>query len=195
MMASKICVLGDGGVGKTALTIQLCSNHFVEEYDPTIEDSYRKQVVIDDKVTMLEILDTAGQEEFTALRDQWIRDCEGFVIVYAITMRRSFEQIPQFKEQVLRVKDVDKIPMVLVGNKCDLEHQREVSAVEGQELAKAFGAIFKETSAKLRTNVEEAFYDLVRAIRKHSPGQQPDSPVEKKKKPSFVRSIRGCNLL
>jgi GTPase KRas protein len=56
-------VLGDGGVGKTALTIQLCSNHFVEEYDPTIEDSYRKQVVIDDEASLLEILDTAGQEE------------------------------------------------------------------------------------------------------------------------------------
>ena len=60
----KICVLGDGGVGKTALTIQLCSNHFVEEYDPTIEDSYRKQVVIDNESCLLEILDTAGQEGF-----------------------------------------------------------------------------------------------------------------------------------
>ena len=64
----KICVLGDGGVGKTALTIQLCSNHFVEEYDPTIEDSYRKQVVIDDESCLLEILDTAGPENFRDLQ-------------------------------------------------------------------------------------------------------------------------------
>ncbi|KAJ2237099.1 RAS2 protein [Coemansia sp. RSA 455] len=59
--------------GGTALTIQLCLNHFVETYDPTIEDSYRKQVVIDDQPCVLEVLDTAGQEEYTALRDQWIR--------------------------------------------------------------------------------------------------------------------------
>jgi GTPase KRas protein len=83
-------VLGDGGVGKTALTIQLCSNHFVEEYDPTIEDSYRKQVVIDDESCLLEILDTAGQEEFTALRDQWIRDCEGFVLIYRFVGEKFF---------------------------------------------------------------------------------------------------------
>ena len=178
----KICVLGDGGVGKTALTIQLCSNHFVEEYDPTIEDSYRKQVVIDDESCLLEILDTAGQEEFTALRDQWIRDCEGFVLIYSITSRPSFEQVSVFKDQVLRVKDVDKIPMMLVGNKCDLEEKREVSALEGQDLAKVFDAQFKETSAKTRKNVEEAFFDLVRQITAHRGG------APKKKK-------GGCSIL
>lgn len=167
----KICCLGDGGVGKTALTIQLCSNHFVEEYDPTIEDSYRKQVVIDEDSCLLEILDTAGQEEFTALRDQWIRDCEGFVIIYSITSRSSFEQVSTFKEQVMRVKDADSLPMMLVGNKCDLENKREVSTQEGHDLARAFGAQFKEASAKTRINVEEVFYDLVRSIRQH--GKKP----------------------
>merc|ERR1712010_395827 len=166
MATHKACVLGDGGVGKTALTIQLCSNHFVEEYDPTIEDSYRKQVVIDNNSCLLEILDTAGQEEFTALRDQWIRDCEGFVLIYSITSRPSFEQISVFKDQ-------DRIPMMLVGNKCDLEEKREVSTQEGQDLARAFGANFKEASAKTRVNVEEAFYDLVRKIRSHRQGSNP----------------------
>ena len=66
-MHYKLCCLGDGGVGKTALTIQMCSNHFVEEYDPTIEDSYRVQVVIDAESCLLEILDTAGHENFSAL--------------------------------------------------------------------------------------------------------------------------------
>ena len=121
MTLYKLVVLGDGGVGKTALTIQvgletrslkeekkkknaternsitngkqLCLNHFVETYDPTIEDSYRKQVVIDQQSCMLEVLDTAGQEEYTALRDQWIRDGEGFVLVYSITSRSSLSLI------------------------------------------------------------------------------------------------------
>eukprot|EP00008_Paramoeba_atlantica_P011656 CAMPEP_0201482164 /NCGR_PEP_ID=MMETSP0151_2-20130828/6440_1 /ASSEMBLY_ACC=CAM_ASM_000257 /TAXON_ID=200890 /ORGANISM="Paramoeba atlantica, Strain 621/1 / CCAP 1560/9" /LENGTH=189 /DNA_ID=CAMNT_0047864719 /DNA_START=28 /DNA_END=597 /DNA_ORIENTATION=+ len=183
----KICVLGDGGVGKTALTIQLCSNHFVEEYDPTIEDSYRKQVVIDEESCLLEILDTAGQEEFTALRDQWIRDCEGFVIIYSITSRSSFEQISTFKEQVFRVKDADRLPMMLVGNKCDLEDKREVNTQEGQELSKQYGAHFKEASAKTRVNVEESFYDLVRMIRELDPSRVTSAKKTEKR--------RGCSLL
>eukprot|EP01115_Flamella_aegyptia_P001911 TRINITY_DN131_c0_g1_i1.p1 TRINITY_DN131_c0_g1~~TRINITY_DN131_c0_g1_i1.p1 ORF type:complete len:209 (-),score=61.90 TRINITY_DN131_c0_g1_i1:87-674(-) len=191
----KICCLGDGGVGKTALTIQLCSNHFVEEYDPTIEDSYRKQVVIDGDTCLLEILDTAGQEEFTALRDQWIRDCEGFVIIYSITSRTSFEQVSVFKEQVMRVKDADKLPIMLVGNKCDLEDKREVEPKEGEDLSKAIGCHFKEASAKTRINVEEAFYDLVREIRhtQESGGSSSAAPVEENKKPK--KKSGGCFIL
>ena len=138
----------------------------MEEYDPTIEDSYRKQVVIDGHTCLLEILDTAGQEEFTALRDQWIRECEGFIIIYSIISSLSFHQVEVFKRQVVRVKDKENLPMMLVGNKCDLEDEREVSFAEGTALAEKLGCQFKEASAKTRVNVEEAFYDLVRAIRK-----------------------------
>src|SRR3989338_2587089 len=126
-MHDKVCCLGDGGVGKTGLTIQMCSNHFVGDYDPTIEDSYRVQVVIDMESCLLEILDTAGHEEFTTLRDQWIRRCEGFLIVYSIICRYSFERVGRFRDRVLHVKGADFIPMMLVGNKCDLKNQREVS--------------------------------------------------------------------
>eukprot|EP00339_Tiarina_fusa_P020090 CAMPEP_0117040294 /NCGR_PEP_ID=MMETSP0472-20121206/28210_1 /TAXON_ID=693140 ORGANISM="Tiarina fusus, Strain LIS" /NCGR_SAMPLE_ID=MMETSP0472 /ASSEMBLY_ACC=CAM_ASM_000603 /LENGTH=199 /DNA_ID=CAMNT_0004750991 /DNA_START=22 /DNA_END=621 /DNA_ORIENTATION=+ len=195
----KICCLGDGGVGKTALTIQLCSNHFVEEYDPTIEDSYRKQVVIDDETCLLEILDTAGQEEFTALRDQWIRECEGFIIVYSITSTHSFHQVKTFKQQVTRVKDEDNLPMMLVGNKCDLEEEREVPTEEGVALAEKLGCQFKEASAKTRKNVEESFYDLVRASRKpkkiaEAGGSTPKTgPAKDGKKPPT--KSKGCSLL
>ena len=70
-------------------------NSFVETYDPTIEDSYRKQVVLDDAPALLEVLDTAGQEEYTALRDQWIREGEGFLLVYSIASRSTFDRIRQ----------------------------------------------------------------------------------------------------
>jgi len=200
MTSYKICCLGDGGVGKTALTIRLCSNHFVEEYDPTIEDSYRKQVVIDDQTCLLEILDTAGQEEFTALRDQWIRECEGFIIAYSITSSHSFQQVKVFKQQVVRVKDDDNLPMMLVGNKCDLEDEREVTTEEGAALAEKLGCQFKEASAKSRKNVEESFYDLVRAIRKPKEGEvsQTKPGVEKKGKSGKSGSSgksKGCLLL
>ena len=136
------------------------------EYDPTIEDSYRKQVTIDDETCLLDILDTAGQEEYSAMRDQYMRTGEGFLLVYAITSRSSFEEVNTFREQIVRVKDRDRVPIVICGNKCDLEDERQVSAQEGQDLAKSFGAPFLETSAKSRVNVEESFYELVREIKK-----------------------------
>ncbi|KAF8471248.1 P-loop containing nucleoside triphosphate hydrolase protein [Kalaharituber pfeilii] len=194
MTLYKLVVLGDGGVGKTALTIQLCLNHFVETYDPTIEDSYRKQVVIDGNSCMLEVLDTAGQEEYTALRDQWIRDGEGFVLVYSISSRSSFTRIPRFHAQILRVKEssssgsplglgyagsplhspslnssqsgMNTVPIMLVGNKSDRVTEREVSTQEGHALARELGCEFVEASAKNCVNVERAFYDVVRMLRR-----------------------------
>eukprot|EP01091_Cochliopodium_minus_P016638 TRINITY_DN62_c0_g2_i2.p1 TRINITY_DN62_c0_g2~~TRINITY_DN62_c0_g2_i2.p1 ORF type:complete len:207 (+),score=58.94 TRINITY_DN62_c0_g2_i2:48-623(+) len=166
MTEYKLVIVGGGGVGKSALTIQLIQNHFIDEYDPTIEDSYRKQVTIDDETCLLDILDTAGQEEYSAMRDQYMRTGEGFLLVYAITSRSSFDELNTFKEQIVRVKDKDRVPMVICGNKCDLEEERQVSAQEGQDLGKSFSCPFLETSAKARINVEESFYQLVREIKK-----------------------------
>lgn len=90
-------------------------------------DSYRKQCVIDDEVALLDVLDTAGQEEYSAMREQYMRTGEGFLLVYSITSRQSFEEITTFQQQILRVKDKDYFPMVVVGNKCDLEGEREVT--------------------------------------------------------------------
>lgn len=137
-------VVGGGGVGKSCLTIQLIQSHFVDEYDPTIEgnagslqlqmlmadtepDSYRKQCVIDDEVALLDVLDTAGQEEYSAMREQYMRTGEGFLLVYSITSRQSFEEILTFRQQILRVKDKDYFPIIIVGNKCDLDMERQVS--------------------------------------------------------------------
>ena len=189
MTEFKLVIVGGGGVGKSALTIQLIQNHFIDEYDPTIEDSYRKQVTIDDETCLLDILDTAGQEEYSAMRDQYMRTGQGFLCTYAITSRSSFDEITSFREQILRVKDEDKVPMVLVGNKCDLEEERQVTAVEGQDLAKSFGCPIYETSAKARINVEEAFYELVREIRKDNQSKNGGAVGGKKGKK------KGCNLL
>jgi len=162
----KLVIVGGGGVGKSALTIQLIQNHFLDEYDPTIEDSYRKQVSIDEETCLLDILDTAGQEEYSAMRDQYMRTGQGFLCVFAITSRTSFDEVTSFRDQILRVKDADKVPLVVAANKCDLESERQVSKSEGQELAKSFDCPFLETSAKARINVEESFFSLVREIRK-----------------------------
>jgi small GTP-binding protein len=84
----------------------------VDEYDPTIEDSYRKQVVIDGETCLLDILDTAGQEEYSAMRDQYMRTGEGFLLVFAVNNAKSFEDISAYREQIKRVKDADEVPMV-----------------------------------------------------------------------------------
>ncbi|KAG0413870.1 hypothetical protein HPB47_008981 [Ixodes persulcatus] len=122
----KIVVLGDGGVGKSALTLQFVTHSFLEYHDPTIEDAYQQKTVIDGEVALLDILDTAGQIEFTAMRDQYMRCGEGFVICYAITDRRSFEEAAECRKQIERVRCSESVPMVLVGNKCDLEASRQV---------------------------------------------------------------------
>ncbi|THH19817.1 hypothetical protein EW146_g1423 [Bondarzewia mesenterica] len=179
------------GVGKSALTIQFIQSHFVDEYDPTIEDSYRKQCVIDEEVALLDVLDTAGQEEYgllldappyvsshqigslplvssSAMREQYMRTGEGFLLVYSITSRNSFEEISTFHQQILRVKDKDSFPVIVVANKCDLEYERQVGMNEGRDLAKHFNCRFIETSAKQRINVDEAFSNLVREIRRYN---------------------------
>merc|ERR1719145_541323 len=109
----KIVVLGGGGVGKSALTIRLVTDNFLDEYDPTIEDSYRKQVSIDGKPALLDILDTAGQEEYAALQDQWIREGDGFLIVYAINSAESFDEAEVMHDKISRIRDSEDFPLVL----------------------------------------------------------------------------------
>uniref|UniRef100_A0A452UQI8 RAS related 2 n=1 Tax=Ursus maritimus TaxID=29073 RepID=A0A452UQI8_URSMA len=112
------------------------------------------------------VLDTAGQEEFGAMREQYMRTGEGFLLVFSVTDRGSFEEIYKFQRQILRVKDRDEFPMILIGNKADLDHQRQVTQEEGQQLARQLKVTYMEASAKIRMNVDQAFHELVRVIRK-----------------------------
>ena len=165
MTSYKIAVVGAGGVGKSALTIQLIQNQFVPAYDPTIEDSYKKQVVIDKETCFLDILDTAGQEEFQAMRDQYMREREGFLIVFAVNNDESLEEISEFVGQIKRVKEGEEVRMVLVGNKCDLP-EWTVDMARVRDIAHTYNCPFIKTSAKTRTGVDDAFYTLVREVRK-----------------------------
>lgn len=189
MTEYKLVVVGAGGVGKSALTIQLIQNHFVDEYDPTIEDSYRKQVVIDGETCLLDILDTAGQEEYSAMRDQYMRTGEGFLLVFALNNAKSFEDIAMYREQIKRVKDADEVPMVLVGNKCDLK--KTIDEHELEEVKQNYSIPFVETSAKYRTGVDDAFYTLVREIRKDRINRGKDRRRGRNRK----RFWHHCNVL
>lgn len=164
----RIIVLGSGGAGKSALVTMFISNHFIDFYDPTIEDAYRKQVAIDSDIFLLDILDTAGQEEYSAMRDQYMRHGDGFMLVYSIDARDSFEEVVNLRYKIFQANDKDInnsfIPMILIGCKCDLIQERQVMTSEAIELAKSYNIPFLETSAKNNINVEESFFELVRVI-------------------------------
>jgi GTPase KRas protein len=188
----RLVVVGVGGVGKSCLTIQFIADRFIEEYDPTLEDSYRKQISIDNSECILDIFDTAGQDDFSAIRDQYYRTGDGFLCVYSIILRSSFDEVKIFYNAIKRVKEGgSRIPFVVVGNKTDLEDERKVTKEEGEELAKSVGAQFMEASAKKKTNVEEMFITLVREVMQ---ARKETGPVvekaEKKKKKK-----KNCNLV
>lgn len=172
----KLIVMGDGGVGKSCITVQYTQGRFLETYDPTIEDTYRKQVDVDGIQVMLEILDTAGQEQFEAMRDMYMRDGAGFVLVYSIIEKSSIGGLGSLRESIVKVKDTEDIPMVIVGNKCDLEEKRAVSKEEGEQLAKGWDAEFFEASAKEKINVAEIFSCLIRLIRQKNQRINPEKP-------------------
>ena len=163
----KIVMLGSGAVGKSAITVQMVSGHFLSSYDPTIEDSYRTTININNQDIILNILDTAGQEEFYALRDQYMRSGDGYIIVFSITSITSFLEVNAIKEQLNIILDADNntlIPIILVGNKCDLEEFRQVQSSDAQRLADEWRVKYFETSAKNKTNINRIFEELVYLI-------------------------------
>ncbi|XP_068141244.1 ras-related protein Ral-a isoform X1 [Drosophila tropicalis] len=161
----KVIMVGSGGVGKSALTLQFMYDEFVEDYEPTKADSYRKKVVLDGEEVQIDILDTAGQEDYAAIRDNYFRSGEGFLCVFSITDDESFQATQEFREQILRVKNDESIPFLLVGNKCDLNDKRKVPLSECQLRAHQWSVPYVETSAKTRENVDKVFFDLMREIR------------------------------
>ncbi|VDD90063.1 unnamed protein product [Enterobius vermicularis] len=146
-------------------TTQLVKGIFVERYDPTIEDSFRKQISVDGKSCILEILDTAGTEQFTAMRDLYMKNGEGFIIVYSVTDPLSLTEATDIFQNLVRVRQKYHFPLILVGNKCDDLENRIVSKEDGEQLAMQFNSTFCESSAKENINVLSIFEDIVRQIR------------------------------
>ena len=150
MSAINIVVLGGGAVGKSCLTIRLVSNHFVNMYDPTVEESYRTTLNVDDQPAVLEIVDTAGQEEYSALKDTFIVKGQGFVLVYSIIQASTLDQLEAEHNRVYNLKEVDinqkAIPIVVCGNKCDLEDKRQVPTETGKAKADEWKAGFFESN-------------------------------------------------
>ena len=163
----RVVVVGGGSVGKSCLTVRFLQGRFIQDYDPTIEESYKKTVSVDDEDAVLEIIDTAGQEEYRSVRDKYIRIGEAFLLVFSIISRASYTEARNLHEAIRRAKNFQKVPVVTVANKIDLDDERLVTQEEGQSLAEKYGSTYYETSAKSGKKVENCFKTLVREC----PGQ------------------------
>ncbi|KJZ75738.1 Ras-related protein Rap-1b [Hirsutella minnesotensis 3608] len=159
-----VVVLGAGGVGKSCLTAQFVHNEWIESYDPTIEDSYRTHIQVDGRQVVLEILDTAGTEQFVAMRDLYMKTGQGFLLVFSITSPSSLAELASLREEIIRIKDDENVPLVIVGNKADLEESRAVPRAKAFSVSQRWGAPYYESSARTRTNVDEVFVDLCRQM-------------------------------
>ncbi|BFZ04199.1 hypothetical protein BsWGS_07238 [Bradybaena similaris] len=166
---SKICVLGNPGVGKSALVVRFLTNRFIWEYDPTLERTYKHHILVDEELTLMEILDTAGQthhREETIQHEGNFRWADGYMLVYAINDRQSFLAVGELKQHLDLVKKTN-IQCLLVGNKADLLHDRQVATDEGEALAQELACGFFETSARDGGgDISEIFYELHRDIRR-----------------------------
>jgi len=156
--------MGAGNVGKTCLIVQLISGKFVESYDPTLEDSYRRQISVGEKEVVLDIFDTAGQEDFSAVRDSYMTTGDGFMIIYSIIDDKTYQEVSTIHSKLLLLHDNKKVPGIIIGNKCDLEDKRIVPTNQGQALAEKFAWSFLETSAKTKINVLESFQEVTKLI-------------------------------
>lgn len=172
-----VVIFGSGGVGKSALTIRFILGNFIEKYDPTIEDNYRKLVNIGDgDFYMLDILDTAGTYQFQPMRDLYMRNKDGYVIVYSIGELCTFEYMKTICESILRcnyhraVINGEILPIVIIGNKSDLQNDdRMVKFEDGFDYTQSLeNCLFFETSAKLGINIEQPFVELVKTMKRAS---------------------------
>lgn len=181
----EISVLGDGAVGKSNITLQYIKNEFFDEYNPTIMDSYMRIDTISEVIYKVKVQDTAGQEEFKSLLPEIIRGSDGFLLIYDITDEKSFKHLEQDSDRINKTKENKPYYACVVGNKCDLEELRKVDTKIAQDWAKSKGYRFIEASAKKRTNVDEAFREiLLEDIKAKAPKSVKPEKQEKKRRTS-----------
>lgn len=176
-MNLKIVVMGSAGVGKSSITLQFIQNSFPEKYDPTIEDSYHK--IITNPPCELEVLDTAGSEQFASMRDLYIKNGDGFILVFSLTDKKTLQELNEVFE---RIKEKNK-KIMLVGNKKDLIIGNNEPIDEMAEaMSRKWQCPFLSISAKNQSQVEEAFLALIRQLQ-NLPFKQVESKRKKQKKP------------
>lgn len=158
--------MGYRSVGKSSLCIQFVDGHFVDSYDPTIENTFTRKLKVRGQEYGLELVDTAGQDEYSIFPAHYSMDIHGYILVYSITSEKSFEVVQVIYDKILDMMGKVTVPIVLVGNKNDLHMERVVSAEEGRRVAQKWKAVFLETSAKQHEAVNDIFTQVIIEIEK-----------------------------
>ncbi|CAD6195181.1 unnamed protein product [Caenorhabditis auriculariae] len=174
----RIVVLGDSACGKTALVRRFVTGQAVTNYDPTIEDKYKKKLHFQDRQVTLEIVDTAGRELLPDMLTRYITFADAFIICYSIGSRRSFDHVHHYFENISRLRPISQIARVLVGCKCDADY-REIYPEEANELSAQLQCSFAETSAFRDLNVNEVFEECVSQLNYISILRQKSRPDSK----------------
>jgi small GTP-binding protein len=162
-----IAVLGSPAVGKSSLTIQFVENHFVDSYYPTIENTFNKVIRYRGQEIAAEIIDTAGQAEHSIFNSAHAVGIHGYILVYSVTSKQSFEMVKIIREKILNYTGTESVPMVLVGNKTDLHMQRQLQPEDGKKLARQWNCAFVEASAKHNENTTRLFELMISEIEKN----------------------------
>jgi len=160
----KYIIIGPSGVGKSCLLLQFTDKRFHAEHDLTIGVEFgARMLTIDSKQIKLQIWDTAGQESFRSITRSYYRGAMGALLVFDITRRETFNHLKGWLAEV-QEHSTKEMTIMLIGNKCDLEHKRAVTYEEGKKFAEENGLIYMETSAKTDSNVDEAFINTAKII-------------------------------
>lgn len=160
----KVVILGYRSVGKTSLAHQFVESEFLEEYDPTVENTYNKIVTLGKDEFHLHLVDTAGQDEYSILPYSFIIGVHGYVLVYSVTSLHSFQVVQSLYQKLHQGHGKTRLPVVLVGSKADLSPDREVHAVQGKKLAESWGATFMESSARENQLTQDVFIKVIQEI-------------------------------
>ena len=183
----KLVILGKSLVGKSALTFRFINDQFPKEHDTTIEDQYKIKYEVDGFNCILEILDTAGQDDYQSMIETWINFGSGFLLVYSIDDTESFYEVKKKYDKLALIKGKEIYSSILVGNKCDLgEDLRKVSIEEAEEFANSKGIPFLETSALNKINVKEAFVRVVHDLLEKT---------QQKQKAGIMGKVCGCKII
>ncbi|XP_061855007.1 ras-like protein family member 12 [Colius striatus] len=165
-----VAILGCRGAGKSALTVKFLTKRFISEYDPNLEDTYSSEELVDQQPVLLKVMDTADQDG-PGNCERYLRWASAFLVVYSIDDRRSFEGCRGYLEVLaLHARGCQRrCPVLLLGNKLDMEQYRQVPAAEGLALANSFGCVFCEVSACQEFSaVQRVFHEAVREVRRRA---------------------------
>jgi len=168
----KYIIVGDTAVGKSCLLLQFTDKRFQAQHDLTIGVEFgSRTITIEQNQVKLQIWDTAGQEKFRSITRSYYRGAAGALLVYDVTRRETFEHVAGWLEDCVKYSS-QSIVIMLIGNKSDLDSQRQVTRQEGEEFARKHGLFFLETSAKTAENVDEAFIRTAKDIyARHEKGE------------------------